>query len=138
MSIETGLFTHLTTDANVSAIVDARVYPLRLMQGYTLPALTYQRISTERKPTLSGPNERVVGRFQINCFAATYSAARALADKVRISLDGRKGTLGSEDDVGGISIQGEWEDDDQQTDVYRIMLDFRIPYTELNINNIGD
>lgn len=130
MSIETGLQSHLSADANVSALVSSRIYPLRLPQSFTLPALTYQRVSTERKPTLSGPNERVVGRFQINCFAVSYSAARTLANKVRISLNGYKGTLGGEVNVGGISIQGEWEDDDQQTDVYRVMLDFSVPYTE--------
>lgn len=130
MSIETGLYSELTTDVDVAALVSTRVYPLTLPQGYTLPAITYQRVSTERLRDLTGSSGWVMARFQIDCWAASYSAARGLADKVRAALDGQVDTLGSETGVGMIGLMGEREILEEEIESYRVSFDFMIPYTE--------
>jgi len=130
VSIETGLYSHLTTDSDVSALVGTRVYPLKLPQGYTLPAISYQRVSGDRLATLSGPTGRANPRFQIDCWASTYSGVRDLASKVRQALDGHKGGLGGEDDVGGISIEGDRDLFEENTEVFRVTMDFFIPHFE--------
>ncbi len=130
MSIETGLRSQLVNDTDVAAIVGTRVYPVKMPLGYTLPCISYQRISSERYPFLDGPSGRAIPRFQVDCYADTYSEVRDLAGKVRLALDGFKGTLGTESNVGGISIQSErdlWEDN---TDVYRVTQDYLIPHIE--------
>lgn len=131
MSVETGLYSHLVADSDIAALVLNRVYPFRVPQGATLPALTYQRVSTDRRPSLSGPStSRVKAYFQIDCYSESVSDVRDLATKVRLALDGFKGTLGSETGVGGIICESEREDDNEQTDVFRKILEFSIPHQE--------
>ena len=130
MSIETGLRTQLVNNTAVAAIVGSRVYPVKMPLGYTLPCISYQRISSERYPFLDGPSGRVIPRFQVDCYAESYSDVRELAEKVRLALDGFKGALGSEAHVGGISIQSErdlWEDN---TEVFRVTQDYLVPHIE--------
>lgn len=140
MSIETGLRTHLINDTDVAALVansdsptTYRIYPLRLPQGYTLPAISYQRISADRTHTLSGPIGRVWPRFQVDCWAESYSTVRDLADKVRLALDGHKGSMGGESNVGGVHLMGEHDLFEEATEIHRVTLDFSIPYFELTI-----
>jgi len=130
MTIEKDIHYQLTDDTDVSALVSSRVYPMKLPQGWTLPAITYQRISGERAHNLSGPSGRARPRFQIDCWAADYDGGKDLANKVRLCLDGFKGDINTESDVGGITLEADrdiWEDD---IDVYRISMDFIIPHFE--------
>lgn len=137
MSIESGIYTALTTDTDVAALITNgdspetfRVYPLRLKEGYSLPAISYQRISTDRLHDLDGPTGRASPRFQIDCWAASYSTVRDLATKVRAVLDGHKGTLGGEANVGGIHQQGERDGFEEDIETYRVTMDFFIPHAE--------
>ena len=123
MSIETGLRSKLIDDIGVD------VYPLRLPQGYTLPALTYQRVDSPRNPDLSGPTGWVFARFQIDIWGDSYGSVRGLADQVRLSLDGFKGNL-SGTHTGGIMMDSERDLFEESTEVYRVTTDFIIPYTE--------
>ena len=130
MSIETGLYSRLTTDTDVSGVISTRAYPLRLPQGYTLPALSYQRISTDRVHELDGVTGRAVARFQVDCWAETYQAVRDLANKVRLALDGHSGTLGSETGIGNIHLVSDRDLFEEDVEIYRATLDFQIQYTE--------
>ena len=80
MSIETVLYTHLTTTSAVSAIVGTRVYPAHLPQDVTLPAIRYQGI--DRPEFLANPRvatlRLVQKRIQIDAFASTYAGTKAL------------------------------------------------------------
>lgn len=81
MSIESALYSHLATNTSV------KVYPAQLPQQATLPAITYTRISTvpvqhrgSAKPTFSRP------RFQIDCWADSYTGASNLRVTVRTAM----------------------------------------------------
>lgn len=85
--IEAALFGHLSTEAGLAALVGTRVYPVQLPQGATLPAVTYQRISTQVvqhrgsvAPSFSRP------RFQLNCWASSYDGTVALRAAVRAAM----------------------------------------------------
>jgi len=130
MTIEKDIYYQLTDDTDVSTLVGDRVYPMKLPQGWTLPAITYQRISGERAHCLNGPSGRARPRFQIDCWAEDYDGAKDLSDKVRLCLDGFKGDINTESDVGGITLEGDrdiWEEDIK---IYRITMDFIIPHFE--------
>ena len=131
MSIETALRTELINDTDISAHVGMRVYPVTMTQGFTLPCISYQRISSVRMHTLSGPNGRVDASFQVDFYSELYSTVRDLADKTRQVLDGFKGSLGgTEDNVGGIHLVSDrdlWQDD---TEVYRVTHDYDVFYFE--------
>jgi hypothetical protein len=78
----TALFTRLTTDAAVSAVVGTRVYWVKVPQGTALPYVRLQTISDPRPVHLQGYESARVTRVQADCFAATYGAARGLAEKI--------------------------------------------------------
>lgn len=130
MAIEVGLRNRLVNDTDVNNLVSTRVYPLRLPQGYTLPAISYQRISAERIHEMSiGPIGWAWSRFQVDCWANSYGDVRSLAEAVRQSLDGFKGDLDSTH-VGGIYIEGERDLFEENAEIYRVTMDFLIPYKE--------
>lgn len=136
MSIEEAIYYKLTNDTDVAAIVSTRVYPMKLPPNPTYPAITYQRISTARWHNYAGASGRARPRFQIDCWldgsnrAEAYDDARDLATKVRKCLDGFKGDIDTESDVGGVTLDSErdiWEDLAQ---VHRVTMDFIFPHFE--------
>lgn len=126
--IEEALYTHLTTHAGLTALVGDRVYPLALPGGVTLPAVTYQRISGPRERSHDG-RRLAHPRYQVTVWAETYLAARAVAEQVRLALDGFVGQLG-----GTVQATALLEDDrelrDPQTTWVQVPIDFTIWYGE--------
>lgn len=134
MSIETAIRSALINNAAVAALISTRCYPMFLAQGYTLPAVSYQRISGPRPRDTVDATGRVNAIFQIDCWAGTYSQARDLSAKVITCLDNHRGTLGTGtaalDDVGTIENTSDRDDFDTAVEVYRVILEFLIPYKE--------
>ena len=67
MSLETGIYSVLTSDGTVSGLVGTRVYPDIMPQGVTYPAITYQRVSTVRTAMLSGVDDFTQVRIMVEC-----------------------------------------------------------------------
>lgn len=82
----------LVEDATVAALVGTRVYPIRLPELPTLPALTYQRISSRPIGSHQGAGELEAGRWQVTAWADTYNGVQALALATERALDGRLGS----------------------------------------------
>lgn len=76
MRLDEILFAALTADATVGGLVVARVYPQKMPQSPTLPAITYSIVS--RVPT-DANTEIFECRIQLDCWASTYAGASALA-----------------------------------------------------------
>lgn len=104
--LEEAIFARLKASTGVTGIVSTRIYPTRLPQNPTYPAVTYQRItgrSDFHQTGLSGMGE---GRIQISCWTKTaekgggdYPQAKDLREQVRLALAGFQGT------VAGVEIQ---------------------------------
>ena len=88
MTIEQGLVAHLLADGPVAAIIGTAVHPGKIPQGAPLPAIVYSRSSSIRENTLAGPSDLVKVRMRLDCWHTTYADAKALADAVRIALNG--------------------------------------------------
>ena len=88
MSIESDLYTTLSNDAGVSALVGTRIYPNLAPESATYPYITYQLISGVRLSTVTGVNDAKRKRIQHSCHAETYEEAKALADAVFAALEG--------------------------------------------------
>ena len=136
MQLEEGLITYLKTDSTLMALVGngdspvtARIYPILLPQNYTAPAMTYQRISGPRLQHLDGPAGRAMPRIQFDIYAANYSAAKAIADALRSALDGTTGLMGTVD-VGQCTIGTDFDGYTDDTDTYRITMDFIFSHVE--------
>jgi hypothetical protein len=104
--LETGIYAVLAADDAVKAIVITRIYPAMVPQGAVFPCLVYHQVAGEREHTMQGPNGLRQSRYQITAWgkmtdaAAAYAGAKALADAVRLALDGSYGTW------SGVAVQG--------------------------------
>ena len=115
--IETSIYTVLSTDVTVSALVSTRIYPMIIPQNGTLPAVVYQRVSTLPINSLSGDSGLDSVRIQLSCWSPTYAGAKSLGLAVRNAL-----TLSSLKAI----TEMELDDIDDLTGHYRVILDFRI------------
>lgn len=134
ITIEEGLAAFLVANAAVNAIVSGRVYPNKLPQTVTLPALTYQRIDTPRVHShdTSGATGTAHPRIQFDCWAASYSSAKSLSDALRGALNGYKGTMGS---VNPVTVQSALQEDERFDDfadagVVRLACDYVVWHLE--------
>lgn len=116
MTIESDIFTRLV--AAVPLVV-SRVYPLLLPQNPTLPAITYQRISDVREQSLGGDSSLQHPRFQFSCWAETYAVALAVAEQVRLALQGITA-------AGGGYYEGALDLYDSETGWYHVPVDMTI------------
>lgn len=94
MNIEQDLYLYLTTDPGISALAGSRVYPVKLKEGATLPAVTYQRVSTARTYAHAAASGLAHPLFQITAWGKQYEEARALADAIIAALNGYRGGMG--------------------------------------------
>lgn len=78
------LFSLLTQHPAVAALVGTRVYPVRVPQGKPLPAVAYQQIGGTSKPCDSYGRYR----YQLSCFADTYTSVVQLSSAVEQALSG--------------------------------------------------
>ena len=92
MSAETKLVARLKATAGVTALIGtgdaARVRPQRLRQGEGLPAITYLVASDSLENHSTGATTTREKRIQVNCLAASYDGAIALAAAVEAALSG--------------------------------------------------
>jgi len=138
MSLEQSLQNRATTDSTISSLVSTRVYPEAAPQAATLPYVVYSRVSTIRYPHITGPSGVVAARMQFDVIAATYAAAKPIADAIRLRFDGYRGTMGTSPNttvVRNVTLENEMDGlavpvSGNAPDKYRVILDFMFTYNE--------
>jgi hypothetical protein len=85
--IEQDIVAALNADASFTALVGSRVYPLFRPQDGPLPAVVYQRLSTNPENSLLGFSHLDQVRIQFECFAKTVLEAKTLANVLRTAID---------------------------------------------------
>jgi hypothetical protein len=123
MTIEADIKTELDGNSTLNALVAGRNYKGRISQNAALPHTFSQRISTIPVQHLDGSSGKINARYQIDCYAATYSGAWALARAV-------KGAM-----TGATLFKARWLDDAdfnyvEELECYRISSDFSVWFTE--------
>lgn len=134
MAIESSLRTYLLTKSGITNLVSTRIYPLARPQNSALPAIVYQRITGGHEHMIAGAAGNANPVIQIDCLAASYSAAKSVAEQVRQALQGYSGAMGS-DTVHACVFRNEIDlfeppDDGSDVGVYRTVLDYAIRYVE--------
>lgn len=107
----------------------ARVFYDVVPQGTVLAAISITMISGFRTNTLTGPDGWANPRVQIDCYAPTLSQASTLANLVRRTLNGYKGTL-ENTRVGDAHLMSERTFFDPVLKLHRKSLDFTLWHTE--------
>ena len=118
--IEDALYSRLTSDAGVSGIVSARVYPVILAQDAIMPSITYLKVSDSPVIGFGGENSRRNARFQIDCWTTTYSDVKSLEDAIKLAMvDGP--------DFSTVRITSE-DLYDNDMKLFRVSTDFSVWY----------
>jgi len=115
MSIETTLYTALSTTSGVTNLVSTRIYPQVAPDSAAVPYVTYQVIAGAPYNKLAGAPDSERKIIQVNCISNSYANAKAIAEAVKAALNVSIGYLTSEGD-----------DYFSQTENHRVRLDFSL------------
>jgi hypothetical protein len=120
------LIAKLLATAGVTALVSTRVNWSRRPQGAALPAIVLHRVSGLPDVHHGGASGLVVSRVQVDCWAASYGSAKAVARAVETAITAQTFTQGAvRFDV--ILIDSERDDStDETTPIFRTSLDLMV------------
>ncbi len=132
--MKTALITYLLAQTAITNLVGTRIKPNRLDET-TLPAIVVRKSGGEHIRTFDGPIGCAQPSFTIRCYGTSSLQADAVADAVRLRLDGfGPGTMGT---VSVKEVVVEDEDDvfDPPADgsddgFYAVDVDVRITHAE--------
>ena len=128
MSLESSLFTFITGDPAIGALIVSRMYPGKLPQTPVLPAITYNRISSGQEYELEGEEIDVrPARFDVNCWGEGYEDVVTLGAAVRARVSGYHGAMGA-DTVQAILVEDERDGYEPETELWRRIIDCVIWY----------
>lgn len=125
--METALRARLLAATPVVALVAQRVTWVQRPQAAALPAITLQIVSDERGQSFTGLDGLQPGYIQIDVWALTYAAAKAVKEAVIAAVVPAATQSGVRFDRGYVSAQ----DLSEQTDtafIYRQSIDFTFHY----------
>lgn len=134
MTVNEALVSLVLANSAITAVIGQRFTPALALDGKSLPAATYQRISGSHVESLTGSSGLCFARYQINTFATTYKVASELGELVRLCLEGYAGTV-SGLVINGITWEGDGEFLDMSADLesarlYGFRNDFMVAYNE--------
>lgn len=114
------IYQALSTDQDLSALVDDRIYPVAIPEGSTFPFVVYSGINAVGEYTKDGcVADRV--NFQVACVARSYTEVTQIADKVRVIIEQIRGE--NEDScTNNFELVGS--SDGYEVDAYVIVLNF--------------
>ncbi len=119
--IKETIFSTLVNDPGVAGLVGDRVYPVKMPQGVTLPAIGYTMIGGTRSTSLFGASGSGRFRVRIDSFDHTSDGAWQVFQASRDALDALLGALAAMNPV-------EFYDDDDES--HRVSMDYYIYETE--------
>jgi len=90
--METAIYDILINTVSVTDVVSTRIYPSRIPQGETLPAVTFQRIGNAPEDDKDGPSTLDVITLDIDMFGKSLADLKTLSGAIRGALDRFSGT----------------------------------------------
>lgn len=133
MNIEAALAKHVTEAPQTAAHIGGRMYPKRLPQNPTYPAIVYHRVSGNREHSHDSSSGLAHPRIQLDVYARTHVEAKAVAEAVRSVLDGLPaGKLGGSAgvDTSGVFLEDDDDGYDDDFEIYWFRMDFSIFHNE--------
>lgn len=94
MSLESAIYSVLTNEAAISALVGSRIYLQQRLIGTELPAITYEVRGNDPIRTLAGASGLSAADVVVTSIAETYAASRSLADATRDAFEGSHSQAG--------------------------------------------
>ena len=118
MSFGEVLYTKLSNDSGVSALVSSRIYPNHFKQQKILPAIRYSKVSASRPSTMGVDCGITRYTYQLDIIDDVYSGADAVKEATVTALQ-RWRQSGLQDTF--IKSEADLYDDD--TNLHRVRID---------------
>lgn len=126
--VEEALFAMLSADADIAAVVGARIYPKAAPQGTAKPLLVYEKVSGVRVDDHDG-SDLAAPRISVRSHASSYTTVVGLSNKVRLALNGFVGTQSGV--PMSIRLANELDAPyDPETHTYTRVIDFIVHHNE--------
>jgi len=124
--MEAALIAKLLATSGITALVSTRVNWVRRPQGSALPCIVLHRIDGTPDVHHGGRSGLVQSRVQVDCWAASYGSAKAIARAVETAVTAQTFTQGAiRFDV--ILVAGERDNTfDETTPIFRTSLDLSV------------
>jgi hypothetical protein len=102
MELNEALYTYLSSYSGLTSFISKRIYPDKLPDKCTLPAVTYQLVSEEETETFRQPTvDLLAAVYSITVWASTRATANAAGKQLRQAFKNYSGTMGG---IGGVSV----------------------------------
>ncbi|MBP7704199.1 MAG: DUF3168 domain-containing protein [Caulobacter sp.] len=128
--MENTLKQHLLGDPTLAALVADRINWVRRPEKAGLPAITLRRVGGPRDYHMQGASGLVLARLQIDCWGASFGAAKDVAKALIASLN----AMPRGDIVQAVFINDETDVDDagqlEDVPVFNTRVDARVWHTE--------
>ena len=87
MSANKITYNILSTNAALTALISTRLNPVRIPQGSSFPAVSYNLVSEVPNPTKSGHSRTEFARVQVNAYGNTLASTEAVASAIRTAFE---------------------------------------------------
>ena len=121
------LYTRLSSHAGLSALVGTRIYPGKLKQQDTMPAIRYSRISSITPSAMNADIGLTDYRYQFDVFGSTYDSVDTVLIQLKAALQRWRS---SGDGVQDSFIITESDVYHEAIDQYNVRIDFRFVVEE--------
>jgi hypothetical protein len=126
--LEANLQKIITEAPSFTAIAGTRLYPVLLPEEPTLPAATYQRITTIRSYSTTGPVSLNRVRMQFDCWGETYAQVKQLQAALLAILEDRSTYTSA--GIDSIMLDTATDGYEHDARIYRVSLDFIVLVNE--------
>lgn len=115
MTMPVDLITYLRSKPNLTALVGDRIAMNASAQDEALPRIVIQRVSDDHAHHLTAASGYARTSYQFTCYAASTLDAAAVAEQLRLALDGYQGSMGDMP-IGVCNLQDQRDGYDPPTD----------------------
>lgn len=127
--VEDGVWSRVTGDATVTALIVTRMFDVDAPEGTSLPYIVQRRTDTIRQQAFGKEPGNAVARLELDMVADTPTGARALAKAVRDSLN-RWQAVGSDPDIDDVFLDNEEADANVRDRRFTVTHDYLVMYRE--------
>ena len=126
MSLETDLYSYLSTYAGLTALVSTRIYPIgEVPQKVNAPYCVYMLVSNERVYSHNGFSKLQESRIQISVYSATNLLAKQIRDQMILAMEAWESASTS---VQSCEYAGEQDFYESEIQLKHIPIDFIVEY----------
>ena len=130
MKLGNAIYHVLSNDANTTAIVDERIYPVVAPQNVLFPLVRFITVNTQVANTKQLDANGDIVRVQVDCIADSYAVSMSLSNAVRSALSYMNGSYNS------VKVNASWcidaeGDYDEKAEKFIQRLEFKFQYEPL-------